>query len=967
MANGKRTDPRKKFTPRFLPWLLAVAAFVVYWLTLNRWVSPENLDMVTKISGWTWLPEFLSPLLYLATYPFHWLPVSQIPIALNLFSTVCAALTLGLLARSVAILPHDRTEAQRERERSVFSFLTIWSAWLPPVLAVAVCGLQLTFWEQATNCTGEMFELLLFAFVIWSLLEYRLDEGEWRLFLAAAVFGAGMADNWAMIGFFPVFVTAIIWTRQLSFFNLRFLRRMLLCGLAGMLFYFLLPLLAVASHKIPITFWAALKLNLQMQWQMVRLIFISSDVRHTIGLLSLTSLLPVALIGIRWTSSFGDSSQIGIALATFLFHIIHAVILGACIWVAFDPPFSPRHLGYGVPFLTFYYLAALSIGYFIGYFLLVFGKQAVDARSQRPKSSPFDFLNIPTICIIWLLAVLSISGLIYKNAPQIRETNGDTFEKFASLTEENLPRSGGLLLSDDPQRLFITEAALARDGRAKDFVPLDTHSLPYPDYERFLHREFPKKWPEIASATQTNTLNPLGILVTLATLAKSNEVYYLHPSYGYYFEEFYLEPHGLVYKLKTLPDGALLPPPLDKNLIAENENFWAKAEKTALAPIENILSPPESETPPAFAEKLLAQLYISNETNQNTVLAGTFYSRSLDFWGVQLQRADDLTNAATRFETALKLNPDNVIVRINLAFNKNLQEGRPQDGVELTEEMSDQLNKRNATLNQDGPLDEPILCLDEGYNLIQNHYLRQAAVPLERVRQLVPDNLAARLLLAQVYLASRLPDLALDALRDPLEQPAKFSLGPNNSTEMNLLASAAYFGETNVARASQLLELEISRNPTNDDLLTAAAQAYMMRGLFTNALAVIDHKLKFAPDDPGWLFSRGYVFMQMKNYDAAIADLNRVLSTQTNNNSALFNRAVAYLDSDKLDEARADYLKLQREFTNSFQIAYGLGEIAWRKHETNEAVRNYGIYLANANTNTAEATNILQRLRELKK
>ena len=67
-----------------------------------------------------------------------------------------------------------------------------------------------------------MFDLLLFAFVIWSLLEYRLDEREGRLFLAAIVYGAGMADNWAMVGFFPVFLVAIVWIRGLSFFNLRF-------------------------------------------------------------------------------------------------------------------------------------------------------------------------------------------------------------------------------------------------------------------------------------------------------------------------------------------------------------------------------------------------------------------------------------------------------------------------------------------------------------------------------------------------------------------------------------------------------------------------------------------------------------------------------------------------------------------------------------------------------------------------
>ena len=291
MTTETRTDPRKKFAPRFLPWLLAVASFALYWFTLNRWVSLFNLDSVAKVSGWTWQPEIVNPVLFLVTYPFRWLPAPQIPLALNVFSAVCAALTLGLLARSVALLPHDRTDAQRKREHSDFSFLTIGSAWLPPVLAALVCGLQLTFWEQATNWTGEMFDLLLFASVIWLLLEYRLDEREWRLFLAAVVYGAGMADNWAMVGFFPVFIAAIIWIRGFSFFNLRFLRRMALCGLAGMMFFLLLPLLAVISGKLPVTFWEALKFELLAPFYAGKSIFHQSggasypgiDVAHVIG------------------------------------------------------------------------------------------------------------------------------------------------------------------------------------------------------------------------------------------------------------------------------------------------------------------------------------------------------------------------------------------------------------------------------------------------------------------------------------------------------------------------------------------------------------------------------------------------------------------------------------------------------------------------------------------------------------
>src|ERR1700677_2142126 len=93
-----RIDPRKNFVPRFLPWLLAAAALVFYWSTLNPWVSLLNIIPVAKISGWTWQPEVLSPVLFAITYPFRWLHTAQIPLALNFFSAVCAALAMGLLA-----------------------------------------------------------------------------------------------------------------------------------------------------------------------------------------------------------------------------------------------------------------------------------------------------------------------------------------------------------------------------------------------------------------------------------------------------------------------------------------------------------------------------------------------------------------------------------------------------------------------------------------------------------------------------------------------------------------------------------------------------------------------------------------------------------------------------------------------------------------------------------------------------
>lgn len=217
MTMESEIHKENKFVRNVLPWLVALAAFVIYVGTLNHWVTINSLFQVAKISGWRWQPDLQGPVFWLATYPFHWLPASAIPVALNLFTAICAALVLALLTRSVSLLPHDRTHEQRQKEKSEFSLLSIPSAWLPPVLAAVICGLQLTFWENATVLSSGMLDLLLMAYVIRNLLEFRLDQQQVRLTRAAFVYGLAMTNNWVMIAFLPVFLVALVWMKGLSF------------------------------------------------------------------------------------------------------------------------------------------------------------------------------------------------------------------------------------------------------------------------------------------------------------------------------------------------------------------------------------------------------------------------------------------------------------------------------------------------------------------------------------------------------------------------------------------------------------------------------------------------------------------------------------------------------------------------------------------------------------------------------
>jgi Protein of unknown function (DUF2723) len=173
MTNARESEQRGN-SLLSSPWLwrgplLAFYAFLfwqAYLATLNHWVSGFNISPVTELSGWNWRVNLFYPVYFLVTYPLHWLPVNAVPLAVNVFTLLCAVLTLVLLARSVSLLPHDRTHEQRQREISEDSRLSISTAMLPPLLAVAVCGLQTSFWERAVAGSSDIFDLLLFAYLI---------------------------------------------------------------------------------------------------------------------------------------------------------------------------------------------------------------------------------------------------------------------------------------------------------------------------------------------------------------------------------------------------------------------------------------------------------------------------------------------------------------------------------------------------------------------------------------------------------------------------------------------------------------------------------------------------------------------------------------------------------------------------------------------------------------------------------
>ncbi len=929
-----------------LPWVIAGGLLLIYLFTQHNWITIAGLPALSKATGWDWHPSYLTPLHFLVTYPIRWLPQGWQLTSFNLYGTVCAVLALALLARSVALLPHDRTRDQRAFERSPDSLLSIPAAWLPPVFAALVCGLQLTFWENAVTASGESLDLLLFAYCVRCLLEYRLDERESWLRRMAVVYGLGMANNFAMIAFLPTFIGALAWIMGRGFLDWRRHLRLVLFGLAGLLVYLVQPMFVVASNLTEQSFLDILRVN----WGFQRETIVNFP-RFIVLLIGLTSLLPAAFIGLKWPASFGDISAAGNALTNLMTHVIHGVFLLACLYVAFDPPFSPRKLGMGWAFLPFYYLGALAIGYCSGYFLLVFGRGQLKAW-QRPTMLR-KALNYGIAAMVWLAAAAAPVGLAIKNLPVLRINQGPELSRFGLTAIQSLPERGAIVLSDDPYRFYSVISALQRNQPGHRHLLVDSASLIQPAYHRFLRAKYPDRWPALPQEYALSALIDSDTLTQfMLNLSRTNEIYYLHPSFGYYFEHFYQTPRKLVYQLKPCPTNTVMTPPLTPEELRENDEFWRKYKAEELNALIANLKPADPKEQP----------------NMYAGIMGGIYSRAVNYFGVELQKSGQLEKAGELFALAVDLSDANPSAFLNLDYNKKLREGKRENPLP-SEGAANRLalygGNWDSILGINGPVDEPNMCFMLAESLARGRNFRQAAQQLLRVIHFNPKRLDARIGLANMYVQNRLPDEALALINEIRSEPKPLEV----SDQLALIQSEAwaYVAKDALPTTVAILQAAQEKYPQLSPPFSTLAEIYLATGRVTNAMEVMEKQIQSQPKNLTVYINLSALKIQAKDYTGAIALLTRALAMDPQSPASLLNRAIAYLQSDKLDEAQRDYHTLQAALTKpSYTVHYGLGEIAFRKKDAKLATDHYEEYLKLAPPGTPEVQLVNDRLRAMR-
>jgi len=763
------------------------------------------------------------------------------------------------------------------------------------------------------------------------------------------VWGIGMAQNWVMLLALPLFVGAVLWLQKLRFFEVKFLVRLTLLGLAGFSIYLLLPIVNGLAPHSPWHLGQALHASLHQTKNVFTLIYYGFWRGHRVLMFAVLIyfLVPTLPLLVRMRDE-GTADKLGADRFQFwLYRALRIGLLLACIWLAFDPVVGPQELvqqqfNGRLPMLTLDYLNALGVAFLLGNLLL-----ASQLTSEWRRDRGAVGLRQLATPIASAVVVMVGFGLLARNAPAIVRLNFHPLEQYGDSALKCLPADGGIVLSDFPERLIAFQAALSHQRHADKWLAVDSRELSRVDYREKLERQWPAGW---ISDQSRHTLTSLETVLLLRQVARSNHLFYLHPSYGIFFEGFYSSPTGMVYEMKLRGKDPLNVPALSDSVVESQEKYWSNLWSSQLA---RLVPPPAHRL--SGMEKQIRKLGIAVPSSSQDQLLGQWYSISLEGWAVTLQQQGRLTEARTRLEQAAALATNNLSARISLSCNTNLQNGIVM-GLADVSRIAEQLGRPDRIsllLSSGGPVDEPAVDYLLGSVFQTSGYLVQAAEQFERTRKLAPGSLAPELALAEIYNRLQMPDRSRPLVAHLHEAVKKL---PNNSSlDLNvaLLESYSLLLQTNASGAINVLESLSEQHPSDPQVQNRVLAAYLAMHDFTNALELVDTQLVRNPDDASVLNSKAVILMQAGRAGEAVPILNRVLML-TNSPSARMNRAFAFLAKKNPDAAESDFRALEKTTNNISMVDFGFAVIAEQRHDTNQAIQ----YLRECVTNTAAGSQL---------
>jgi tetratricopeptide (TPR) repeat protein len=326
------------------------------------------------------------------------------------------------------------------------------------------------------------------------------------------------------------------------------------------------------------------------------------------------------------------------------------------------------------------------------------------------------------------------------------------------------------------------------------------------------------------------------------------------------------------------------------------------------------------------------------------------YSRALDNWAVELQKANEWEYAVARLELALKLNPENVAAKANLKYNTNFRAGNPGtlDLSKPIDELFSNYRTWDQAVRDNGPIDDPNIVCGQAYFFLRNRNFRQAAQYFDRLRKLFPTDVLSRLWLANLDLSYKHPDEALEMINEIRTLQNGAAIEVTNAVDLLSIEASAYFEKNETAKAMSVIESQLKRHTNNSQVIVAAVKLYSDNGRLADAYALLDQHIKRSPDDPLLLINKGVLLMGETNYNEAIQLFGQVLSIYTNMPTARLYRAIAYVKTGEIKKAKEDYELILQNNPNLREALFGLHNISFDEKDYATALEYGKRYLSNA-------------------
>ncbi len=619
-------DPRLAAPPPRSLWVLAVAvtvlASVLLLLVVQKFPSPGTSAqlLASHVRGHVFMPLTHGLWGWLARLVDQTAP-SQVAVFMNVFSAVCAAICLGLVAWLTAGLAHVRSQEERMSRGSLAR-----AGQISGVCAALALLAAPSFWVVATRAHVAPLEFLLLL-VPFVLIGPAMQRRPALAVLACLIWAIGITQYSTIIALTPIFGGTLLWRLwRAGRLGARLIVACVLVGVLGLLLYVVQAWLFTHTpayfYRDFKSVWAVLDIVVREQY--ATLVHAMPKVGWLV--IGLVSVLPWTLVVMTRHAEGRQMNQ----QSLFGSVVLNLVLTALCVHVLSQGLLSPWKVGGGAATLLVfpYLLIAVWTGYLAGYWYLVLAGR----RYGRPNRLG------PLLSVGFVVLFVGFLGYrVYDNWARLHPSAGAPVAQLAARVVKDAQAKDWVFLAtpvDDDVLLAATDRDLA--GKL-----VSVRRARHLSYRRFLADQL--KTPRLSSMAM------IGIEPLLSEWAALDPVA--------------VQRFGFVGTSDLLVQGGLEPLPEGSLIVPRQTGSMAQLDKASADTLDFA----------AQWEHLRSTYPADQGTLQGTRdWAENYVSRQVNNLGVQLEDAGRTNEAEACYARASAIDPLNLSAVLNQLARRSL-------------------------------------------------------------------------------------------------------------------------------------------------------------------------------------------------------------------------------------------------------------------------------------------------------